>query len=64
VGVTPHQGAGESLAQGEAASREGGRESPSVDKEEAGQVLAASGREGMRDADRRNRTDVSRSQER
>ncbi len=64
VGVTPHQGGQESCPQGEAASREDGRESPPVDKEEAGQVLAASERGGMRDADRHNRTDVSRSQER
>jgi len=44
VGVTPHQGGQDSCPQGEAASREGGRESPPLDKEEAGQVLAASSR--------------------
>jgi len=64
VGVTPHQGGQESCPQGEAASREDGSESPPVDKEEAGQVRAASERGGMRDADRHNRTDVNRSQER
>ena len=64
VGVTPHQGARESLAQGEAASREDGREPPPLDKEEAGQVLTACERGGMRDADHRNRTDTTRSQER
>ncbi len=64
VGVTPYQGGQESCPQGEAASREDGSESPPVDKEEAGQVLAVSERRGMRDADHRNRTDVSRRQER
>ncbi len=64
VGVTPHQGARESLAQGEAASREDGKESPPLDKEEAGQVRAVSEQGGMREADCHNRTDTTRSQER
>ncbi len=63
VGVTPHQGGQESCPQGEAASREDGREPPPLDKEEAGQVLAVFRWGGMRNADCRNRTDADHSQE-